>query len=120
MHIKHFVYDFMGIKQNIPLLLYPCPPQALSWSWTFSPLGSGSQTTITQAINNGDYTVSDSNTNPYLGACGIILTINCITTLLSPITALCVAGVTETDNAPGINAYIYIYIYIVIGLNIVR
>ena len=31
-------------------------PQALSWSWTFSPLGSGSQTTITQGTNNGDYT----------------------------------------------------------------
>jgi hypothetical protein len=38
------------------------------------------------------------------------LTVNCITTLFSPITALCVAGVTETDNAPGKNAYIYIYI----------
>jgi hypothetical protein len=37
------------------------------------------------------------------------LTVNCITTLLSPITALCVAGVTETNNAPGKNAYIYIY-----------
>jgi hypothetical protein len=44
------------------------------------------------------------------------LTVNCITTLLSPITALCVAGVTETDNAPGKNAYIYIYI--VIGLKL--
>jgi hypothetical protein len=33
-------------------------------------------------------------------ACGIPLTVNCITTLLSPITALCVAGIRETDNAP--------------------
>ena len=43
-------------------------PQALSWYWTFSPLGSGSsgQTTITQGTNNGDYTVSNSNTNPHL------------------------------------------------------
>jgi hypothetical protein len=41
-------------------------PQALSWSWTFSPLRSGSQTTITQGTNNGDYTVSNSNTNPHL------------------------------------------------------
>ena len=41
-------------------------PQALSWSWTFSPLGSGSQTTITQGTNNADYTVSNSNTNPHL------------------------------------------------------
>jgi hypothetical protein len=43
-------------------------------------------------------------------ACGIPLTVHWITTLLSPITALCVAGVTETDNAPGKNAHIYINI----------
>ena len=43
-------------------------PQATSWYWTFSPLGSGSgsQTTITQGTNNADYTVSNSNTNPHL------------------------------------------------------
>jgi len=41
-------------------------PQATSWYWTFSPLGSGSQTTIAQGTNNGDYTVSNSNTNPRL------------------------------------------------------
>lgn len=41
-------------------------PQATSWYWTFSPLGSGSQTTIAQGTNNGDYTVSNSNTNPHL------------------------------------------------------
>jgi len=34
---------------------------------------------------------------------------------LSQITALCVAGVTETDNAPGKNAHI---IYIVIELKL--
>ena len=41
-------------------------PQATSWYWTFSPLGSGSQTTIAQGTNNGNYTVSNSNTNPHL------------------------------------------------------
>ena len=43
-------------------------PQATSWSWTFSTLGSGSgsQTIITQGTNNADYTVSNSNTNPHL------------------------------------------------------
>ena len=41
-------------------------PQATSWYWTFSPLGSGSQTTIAQGTNNGDYAVSNSNTNPHL------------------------------------------------------
>ena len=43
-------------------------PQATSWSWTFSPLGSGSgsQTTIAQGTNNADYAVSNSNTNPHL------------------------------------------------------
>ena len=41
-------------------------PQATSWYWTFSPLGSGSQTTIAQGTNNGDYTMSNSNTNPHL------------------------------------------------------
>jgi hypothetical protein len=47
-------------------------------------------------------------------ACGIPLTVHRITTLLSPITAPCVAGVTETDNAPGKN----VHIYIVIGLKL--
>ena len=42
-------------------------PQATSWYWTFTPLGSGSGSqTITQGTNNGDYTVSNSNTNPHL------------------------------------------------------
>ena len=43
-------------------------PQALSWSWKSSPLGSGSgsQTTIAKGTNNGDYIVANSNTNPHL------------------------------------------------------
>ena len=42
-------------------------PQATSWYWTFSPLGSGSSSqTITQGTKNGDYIVSNSKTDPYL------------------------------------------------------